>query len=95
MLHYDLLNQYDSQYKFPLVDGQTGFVLFPAKTCDEGVHTDIIAEDVVKHQVQGMRQMQRHLKRFFLCPSSDSQVPYFLGNCEAHCPSSFFDEITR
>jgi hypothetical protein len=67
MLHSDLLNQYNLQYKFPLVDGQTGFVLFPAKTCDEGVHTDIIAEDVVKHQVQGMRQMQRHLKSLFFC----------------------------
>ena len=52
----------------PLVDEQTGFVLFPAKTHDEGVHADVIAEDAVKHQVQGTRQMQKHLKRsFFVC----------------------------
>ena len=48
-----------------VVDEQTGFVLFPAKTHDKGVHADSIAEDVVKRQVQWTRQMRKHLKRFF------------------------------
>jgi hypothetical protein len=47
------------------VDGQTGFILFPAKTLDKGVHADIIAEDVINPQVQETRQMQRHLKLSF------------------------------
>jgi hypothetical protein len=50
-----------------VVDEQTRFVLFTAKTHDKGVHADVIAEDVVKRQVQGTRQMQKHLKRFFFC----------------------------
>ena len=49
------------------MDGHAGFVPFPAKTLDKGVHADVIAEDVVNSQVQGTRQMQRHLKHFFFC----------------------------
>jgi hypothetical protein len=40
-----LSNEYRLQYDF----------LFPAKTHNEGVHADVIAEDVVESQVQGTR----------------------------------------
>ena len=56
-LQYKFLNQYGSHYTFPLVDGQTGFVRFPAKTHGIRVHADVITEDVVKSQVQGTREM--------------------------------------
>ena len=75
------------------MDEQTGFVLFPVKTHDEGVHADVYLEDVVKRQVQGTRQVQKHPKHF-LCVSEFGITSAFLGTCEAHRPPSFFDEIT-
>jgi hypothetical protein len=70
-------------FSFKLVQAAVRFPV-PAKTHDEGVHTDVIAEDVVKRQVQGTR----YVSFFCVCPISKSQVPYFLGTCEAHHPES-------
>jgi hypothetical protein len=41
-------------FSFELVQAAVQFPV-PAKTHDEGVHTDVTAEDVVKRQVQGTR----------------------------------------
>jgi hypothetical protein len=75
--------------------GQTGFFLFPAKTHDEGVHADVTTQGVVKRQVQGTRQTQKHLKRFFFGVRVRTQKCLISWDCEAHRPSSFFDEVTR
>jgi hypothetical protein len=77
------------------VDEQTGFVLFPVKTHDKGVHADVIMEDVVKRQVQGARQMQNHLKRFFFVSKFGLTSALFSGDLGGTLPILFFDRITR
>jgi hypothetical protein len=41
------------------------FLLFPVKTHDEGVHAGVVAEDVLKCQVQGTGENAKASETFF------------------------------